>query len=341
MGQCKKDITPVLTHWSYIFLALTHQYTESIKWQNKHFFPFSESGLVQVNGRGALEDRASEAPWEAPRPWGDARGDGAHSAGHTHCGPDPTGAVETAPLQLLPGGQTRGFNQVPILHMWANEVQTGTHLTNCLSAHNWPISQIPQCTCSISHNTPFRTEMCTFLFWMVHCGIWDRCIVGFVNWANWILWKFCFFKFCFTAGGLSCFILVYCGLSGEEFGLQLAYQMTHDSQNAMKLKISCCKHNAASWRQKKYGGRKLYLDALILTFLHAYTFFCRLPPWLACGSSPLRYAWSSAGGVLSSSGVCFPSSRPSSHSMPRANLWLCPHRGESEKLWLTVTQGWF
>ena len=44
-----------------------------------------------------------------------------------------------------------------------------------------PISQIPQCTCSISHNAPFRTEMCTFLFWMVHCGIWDRCIVGFVN----------------------------------------------------------------------------------------------------------------------------------------------------------------
>ena len=23
MGYCKKDITPVLTHWSYIFLALT------------------------------------------------------------------------------------------------------------------------------------------------------------------------------------------------------------------------------------------------------------------------------------------------------------------------------
>ena len=39
-----------------------------------------------------------------------------------------------------------------------------------------PISQIP-----ISHKTPFRTEMCTFLFWMVHCGIWDRCMMGFVN----------------------------------------------------------------------------------------------------------------------------------------------------------------
>ena len=24
MGFCKKDITPLLTHWSYVFLALTH-----------------------------------------------------------------------------------------------------------------------------------------------------------------------------------------------------------------------------------------------------------------------------------------------------------------------------
>ena len=30
--------------------------------------------------------------------------------------------------------------------------------------------QFPQCTCLISHNAPFRTEMCTFLFWMVHYG---------------------------------------------------------------------------------------------------------------------------------------------------------------------------
>ena len=46
---------------------------------------------------------------------------------------------------------------------------------------------LSQCTCSISHNTPFRTEMCTFLFWMVHCGIWNRCIVGFVNLVNYSL----------------------------------------------------------------------------------------------------------------------------------------------------------
>ena len=30
-------------------------------------------------------------------------------------------------------------------------------------SYNWPNSQIPECTCSISHNAPFRTEMCTFL----------------------------------------------------------------------------------------------------------------------------------------------------------------------------------
>ena len=46
--------------------------------------------------------------------------------------------------------------------------------------HNWPNSQIPECTCSISHNALFRTEMCTFLFWMEHYGIWNRCILGFV-----------------------------------------------------------------------------------------------------------------------------------------------------------------
>ena len=49
---------------------------------------------------------------------------------------------------------------------------------------NWPISQIPQCTWPISHNAPFRTEMCTFLFWKVHCGIWNSCIVGFANKVN-------------------------------------------------------------------------------------------------------------------------------------------------------------
>ena len=26
MDQCKKDVTPLLTHWSYVFLTLTHRY---------------------------------------------------------------------------------------------------------------------------------------------------------------------------------------------------------------------------------------------------------------------------------------------------------------------------
>ena len=50
-----------------------------------------------------------------------------------------------------------------------------------MTGSNRPISHILECTCSISHNAPFRTEMCTFLFWMEHCGIWNRCILGFVN----------------------------------------------------------------------------------------------------------------------------------------------------------------
>ena len=40
---------------------------------------------------------------------------------------------------------------------------------------------MPGCTCSIPHNAPFRTEMCTFLFWMEHCGIRNTCILGFVK----------------------------------------------------------------------------------------------------------------------------------------------------------------
>ena len=44
---------------------------------------------------------------------------------------------------------------------------------------NRPISQIPQRTCRISHNM-HHSEQKRALFWMVYCGIWDRCILGFV-----------------------------------------------------------------------------------------------------------------------------------------------------------------
>ena len=53
-----------------------------------------------------------------------------------------------------------------------------THITDGQSWTQWipinrPNSQIPQCTCLISHNTPFRTEMCTFMFWNLHDGLWE------------------------------------------------------------------------------------------------------------------------------------------------------------------------
>ena len=47
-----------------------------------------------------------------------------------------------------------------------------------------PISQIPQCSCAISHNSTFTTKMYTFLFRMAYCGIWSRCIVVFVRSAH-------------------------------------------------------------------------------------------------------------------------------------------------------------
>ena len=53
-----------------------------------------------------------------------------------------------------------------------------------MSVMNWP-NTIPKCPCSISHNAPFRTEMYTFLFWMEHCGIWSRGILGFVKLVYW------------------------------------------------------------------------------------------------------------------------------------------------------------
>ena len=47
--------------------------------------------------------------------------------------------------------------------------------------HNWRNSQIPECTWSISHNAPFRTEMYIFLQNLEHCGIGNISILGFVK----------------------------------------------------------------------------------------------------------------------------------------------------------------
>ena len=70
--------------------------------------------------------------------------------------------------------------------MWPHGCQMVTWDLSKALTHKRPISQIQECTCSISHNAPLRTEMCTFLFWMKHCGIWNSCILEFVNQANFV-----------------------------------------------------------------------------------------------------------------------------------------------------------
>ena len=52
-----------------------------------------------------------------------------------------------------------------------------------------PISQIPKCMRQISHNAPFcniKVHTCAHFFYkMVHCGIWDWCIVRYGTGASW------------------------------------------------------------------------------------------------------------------------------------------------------------
>ena len=78
-------------------------------------------------------------------------------------------------IALLPGHGQNCDLIFARISLWTHICEMGPMVSN------WPNSQIPQCTSPISHNAPFRTEMCTFLFWLVHCGIWTRCIVGFVR----------------------------------------------------------------------------------------------------------------------------------------------------------------
>ena len=54
-------------------------------------------------------------------------------------------------------------------------------ITSSWVSHDWPNSRIQKCTCSMPHIAPFKTEMCIFLFWMRHCGMWNGCILGFVK----------------------------------------------------------------------------------------------------------------------------------------------------------------
>ena len=49
------------------------------------------------------------------------------------------------------------------------------------------IMQIPQCTYPISNSISIRTEMSTFLFWMVQCEMWARSTVKFVTLFYWLI----------------------------------------------------------------------------------------------------------------------------------------------------------
>ena len=94
-------------------------------------------------------------------------------------------------LSPLPEPILTKFYEVIWYHQWAQNFHASLTLcpTICGIYTLWfrfpwwidSISQIPQCTCSISHHAPFRTKMCKFLFWKLHDGMWDRCIAGFVN----------------------------------------------------------------------------------------------------------------------------------------------------------------
>ena len=59
--------------------------------------------------------------------------------------------------------------------MLGGKVNKVNEMDQSHKAHNTPV---PYPT---SHNVPFRIEMCAFLFWMVHHGIWDKGNVGFVK----------------------------------------------------------------------------------------------------------------------------------------------------------------
>ena len=45
------------------------------------------------------------------------------------------------------------------------------------------VFHIPQCSIQNRnvHISVLTAEMCTFLFWLEHCGVWSRCILGVVN----------------------------------------------------------------------------------------------------------------------------------------------------------------
>ena len=82
---------------------------------------------------------------------------------------------------------------------WHTQIGDTMEQSNCEAVYgcssggsvllNRPISQIPQCIRQISHNATFcnrNVHMCAhFCYKMLRCGIWCRCILGFVRWVYW------------------------------------------------------------------------------------------------------------------------------------------------------------
>ena len=78
------------------------------------------------------------------------------------------------------------FDDVIIFRIHAADDETDTvHIQAafCMRLTNRPISQIPQSIKQTSHSAPFcnrKVHICAhFCYKMVHCGIWNWCIVGF------------------------------------------------------------------------------------------------------------------------------------------------------------------
>ena len=82
-----------------------------------------------------------------------------------------------------------------IMYLQAMQSDDEAQIIRIYSTGIWSLTniaanrQIPQCPFNISRNSPFRTDISTFLFWVVYCGIWGRCNLRF---TNLIFCKYCF-----------------------------------------------------------------------------------------------------------------------------------------------------
>ena len=91
----------------------------------------------------------------------------------------------------LKNGANSHWSYQPIMQWGTRQSQSIFRPTNHkrVMPANRSISQISQCIRQISHNTSFcnrNVHICAhFCYKILHCGIWDCCIVGFVRWAYW------------------------------------------------------------------------------------------------------------------------------------------------------------